>query len=296
MPELPEVETIRIGLSKKLLGLTIQRVDVLNANSFTGVVKDIEQKVVLDVWRKGKVLGINFSGGVSLLFHLKMSGQLVFQKYANLQKVKGETRFVGGHPTKDMAGEMPNKSTRVIFEFDNGSKLFFNDQRKFGWIKVVLTDQVVKINYGMVNQLGPEPLDEDFTVDILKRNLLQHSKMPVKVALMDQSVVAGVGNIYANEACFLAKIHPQTPISKLIDADFANLHKGVIKSLQDGITYGGSSRSNYINSDGEKGYFLDYAFVYGREKLSCKICNKMIQKIKLGGRGTFFCLACQLNR
>ena len=118
--------------------------------------------------------------------------------------------------------------------------------------------------------------------------------MAVKVAIMDQSVVAGVGNIYASEACFNAKIDPRMKVKDLSDTQFKKLHAGIIKCLQDGIKYGGSTKTHFVDADGHKGYFLDYAFVYGRDKHPCKICKTEIKKITLAGRGTYFCPKCQL--
>lgn len=282
MPELPEVETIRLGLQKKTIGLKIKRIEIISAKTFGGKVSEAEGKKVLKVWRRAKVLGIDLSGDKTLLFHLKMSGQLVYDD---------GTRFVGGHPTVDMREQMPNKHTRVIFYFNNGGKLYFNDLRRFGWIKIVDSQRAVEDS--SLKNLGPEPLDQDFDWQILKTNLLKHQSQPVKVALMDQSVVSGVGNIYANEACFDAKIDPRIKVSQLTDEQIKRLHKGVIRSLRDGIRYGGSTRAHFVNSEGQKGYFLDYAYVYGRDKQRCKKCGSEIKKIQLGGRGTYFCQHCQ---
>lgn len=283
MPELPEVETIKLGLEKKIKSLTLKKVEILNPKSFHGDPKDILNAKVLDVFRRAKILGINFANGLTILFHLKMSGQLIYQS-------KGAI-FAGGHPTQDMAGEMPNKSTRVYFQFSDGSKLFFNDQRKFGWVKLFKTEELKELL--LLTALGPEPLSKDFTWQQLKTRLLTHKSWPVKVAMMDQATVVGIGNIYAAEACFDAKIDPRVKVSTLSDSQFEKLHLGILRALKDGIKYGGSSRMHFVNSDGGKGNFLDYANVYGREKLPCNICGTTLEKIKLGGRGTVFCPKCQ---
>lgn len=284
MPELPEVETIKLGLESKIVGLKIKELEVLNPKSFQGDASLARGTTVLKVWRRAKVLGINLDCRQTLLIHLKMSGQLIFQ---------GMDKLVGGHPTKDMLGEMPNKSTRVIFHFFDGSTLFFNDQRKFGWIKLFPTQEIEK-NPGLImKNVGPEPLGEDFTWQTLKLNLLRHKKTPVKVAILDQTVVAGVGNIYACEACFSSKIHPTKRIETLTDKDFQKLHQGIIQSLNKGIEMGGSTRTHFVNPEGKKGYFLDYAFVYSREGLECKVCQTKIEKIRLAGRGTEYCPTCQ---
>lgn len=281
MPELPEVETIKLNLQKKIVGLKITKLELLSPKSFSGNPKLVEGRKVLNVWRRAKILGIDLDK-VTLLFHLKMTGQLIYDD--------GQ-RFVGGHPTPDMRDEMPNSHTRVIFVFSDRSKLYFNDQRRFGWIKLVKKLDVKDQKF--FSKLGPEPLEKEFSWQIFKENLLKHRKTPVKVALLDQSVVSGIGNIYANEACFDAKIDPGKKVGELTDKEFKFLHKGVVKSLQDGIKYGGSSRVHFVDPDGHKGYFLDYAFVYGRDKHPCNKCGTEIKKINLGGRGTYFCPKCQ---
>ncbi len=283
MPELPEVEIIKLGLQKKIIGLKITKIQVNSPKSFIGNPDKAQRQKVLKIWRKAKVLGIDL-GKITLLFHLKMSGQLIFDD---------GKRFIGGHPTPDMVGQMPNSHTRVIFTFSNKSKLYFNDQRRFGWVKVVDSDQVTRDS--SLKNLGPEPLGKGFTWQIFKENLLKHKSMPVKVAIMDQSVVSGVGNIYANEACFDAKLDPRTKVKDLTDAQFKALYAGIIKSLQAGIKYGGSTRVHFVDPEGHKGYFLDYAYVYWRDKHPCKVCGSEIKKITLGGRGTYFCPECQLT-
>ncbi len=285
MPELPEIETIKLGLQKKIVGLKIKKIEVLNPKTFQpfDAAQGLEGKKVLKINRLAKILVVDLSGNLSLLFHLKMSGQLIY--------LEGRKRFVGGHPTPDMRDEMPNKHTRVIFEFNNNSKLFFNDQRKFGWVKVVNSSSLMVDS--LLKNLGPEPLEKNFTWQLLKQNLLKHKNLAVKVAIMDQTAISGIGNIYANEACFDAKIDPRTKVSDLSDEQFRKLHKGIIKALKDGIKYGGASRAHFVNSEGEKGYFLDYAYCYGRDGQPCKKCKTTIKKIQLGGRGTYFCPHCQ---
>lgn len=282
MPELPEVETIKLSLQRKIVGLVIKKVEVKSQNSFPGDPQEVEGRKVLNIWRRAKILVIELSGEATLLFHLKMTGQLIYED---------GKRLIGGHPTPDMTGPMPNKHTRVIFEFSDGSRLFFNDQRRFGWVKV--------IGFGSwamsreLKELGPEPLEKGFTWEVLKNNLLRHKSQPVKVTMMDQKVVAGVGNIYANEACFKAGVDPTTKVAALDDENFQKLYQGIIKSLQDGIKHGGSTRAHFVDPNGRKGYFLDYAHVYGKEGQKCRKCGAVIKKITLGGRGTYFCPICQ---
>lgn len=282
MPELPEVETIKLGLQKKIIGLTIKEIEVLAPKSLLGNPQTIQGKKVLEIRRFSKLLSIDLSLNISLAIHLKMTGQLIFDN--------GQ-RFIGGHPTPGMRREMPNRSTRVIFIFSNGSKLYFNDQRRFGYIKIVETPKIALEKY--VEGLGPEPLEQGFTWQILKSNLLNHKSLAIKVALMDQRVVSGVGNIYANESCFNARLDPRKKVDSLTDQEFKSLYRGMLKALRDGIKYGGSSRAHFVDAEGHKGYFLDYAYVYWRDSHPCKICGKTIKKVQLGGRGTYFCPHCQ---
>ncbi len=283
MPELPEVETIKLGLQKKIIGLKISKIQINSPKSFIGNPNKVEGQKVLNIWRRAKILGIDLDN-ITLLFHLKMSGQIIYED---------GKRFVGGHPTEDMVGPLPNNHTRVIFEFSDESKLYFNDQRRFGWIRIVGSGQVT--GDSSLKNLGPEPLEKEFTWQVLKENLLKHRSMPVKVAIMDQSVVSGVGNIYASEACFNAGLDPRMKVSQLTDKDMKSLHRGVLKALRDGIKYGGSTRAHFVDSEGKKGYFLDYASVYWKNGKPCPKDGTEIKKITLGGRGTYLCPKCQLG-
>lgn len=277
MPELPEIEVIRMGLTRKIIGLKIKEIDVLSPKSFQGDPHEIEGEKVLKIERFAKLLSIELEKN-TLLIHLKLSGQLIYE---------GKGKFIGGHPTEDMTGKMPNPHTRVIFTFSDGSHLFFNDQRKFGWIKVF--EKGASGIKNSLEKLGPEPLEKGFTLQVMKQNLLKHKKMPVKVAIMDQSAISGVGNIYANEACFLAKTDPRIPVFKLTDKQFQDLHASIIAALKEGIKRGGSTRVHFVDPEGRRGYFLDYAYVYERKGLPCKICGTKIEKIQLAGRGTYYC-------
>lgn len=290
MPELPEVETIKLGLQKKIVGLKLNKIQVLSPKSFLGNPNKAERQKIVKVWRRAKLLGIDLGSYLkaedrrltTLLFHLKMTGQLIYDD--------GQ-RLIGGHPTSDMRDQMPNSHTRVIFGLSNGSHLYFNDQRRFGWVKIVNRKSLI-VNR-LLGKLGPEPLEKGFSWQVLKNNLLRRKTQPVKVAIMDQTVVAGVGNIYASEACFDAKIDPRKKIFELCDEEFKSLHKGIIRSLKDGIKHGGSTRAHFVDAQGHKGYFLDYANVYGKSGYKCKSCQSEIKKIQLGNRGTYLCPHCQ---
>ncbi len=287
MPELPEVEIIRLFLAQNIVKLKIESVEILNSKSFIGDKNQITGREITDVGRRGKILQLNL-GGQSLLIHLKMSGQLVW-----INNIGNDGKFIGGHPTRDMFGDLPNKSTRVIFNLSGGSNLLFNDQRKFGWIRVASKNEVEADKF--LNLLGPEPLENSLSVEVFKENLLKRKNTPIKVALLDQQILAGVGNIYASEACFIARIDPRKKVADLSGEQFKKLLEAVKETLNDGIKYGGSSKTHFANPEGKKGLFLDYAYVYGRENLPCKKCGKPIKKIKLGGRGTYFCAGCQVE-
>ncbi len=289
MPEGPEVETIRRGLELGIVGQTIAGVEVLWERSFPAPADLIAQIVagaeVTHVQRRAKVLLWHLSNDYSLLFHLKMTGQMV------LVKADGE-RFAGGHPSQSMADELPDRSTRVIFRFASGDSLFFNDQRKFGWIKLVPTAEVG--NDPLVARLGPEALSPEFSVTYFQAQLDRHKRAPIKPVVLDQSVVAGVGNIYVDESLHLAKLHPRRLAGSLTPAEVRRLHAAIREIISLGIEHGGTSFAHYVNSLGGKGDYLEHARVFRREGQPCPVCGTIIEKIRVAGRGTHICPRCQV--
>jgi formamidopyrimidine-DNA glycosylase len=289
VPEGPEVETIRRGLELGVVGQSVAGVEVLFEGSFEAVPEQRRQLVVgaeiSHLARYGKVLVMELSNGQALMFHLKMTGQLV------LVKADGE-RFAGGHPTESMREPLPDRSTRVVFEFVSGDKLFFNDQRKFGWIKLVPAAEV-RLD-SLVSRLGPEALGDEFTVAYLQSQLSRHARPPVKAILLDQSVVAGVGNIYADEALNLARIHPARAGGSLKPAEVKRLQSAVREIMALGIEHGGTSFAHYVNSLGGKGDYLEHARVFRRQGQPCRVHpDTPIEKIRVAGRGTHICPRCQ---
>lgn len=288
MPELPEVETIRRGLAANIVGLVILGIEVLHLKSFASPVELIDAEAIgatitaLD--RKGKVLIIELSNGYSLLFHLKMTGQMV------LVQPSGE-RYAGGHPTKSMADVLPDKSTKVIFRLSDGSTLYFNDQRIFGWIKLVPNAEVLRD--ALIARLGPEPLTEAFELTGFAKSLARHPKSPVKAVILDQSTVAGVGNIYADESLHLAKIHPAAPTGRLTKIHVKRLYEAIKTIIALGVQHGGTSFTTYVNALGGTGNYLSSARVFRRQGLTCPICGAVIIKIRVAGRGTHLCPKCQ---
>jgi formamidopyrimidine-DNA glycosylase len=287
MPELPEVETVRIGLSELLPGRTIAAVDFDWPKSFPNAEADVQQFMigarVEKIARRAKVLLIELSSKYTLVIHLKMTGQLVFV---------GKQRFGAGHPTASLAGELPDKSTRVAIKFSDGSQLFFNDQRKFGWMRLLPTAEVVNLDF--FQKVGPEPLAADFTWQQFAERLSRRQKSNVKAALLDQTVIAGVGNIYADESLWGAKIHPLTLVKDLSDAQLRTLYEELVFVLKLAIEKGGSTDRNYVNAKGKKGSYLTFARVFRREGQLCPRCGTTIIKTRVAGRGTHLCPTCQL--
>ncbi len=288
MPELPEVETVRMGLATLLPGKQIRAVNNDNPKSFPNTKSDTEQFVigasVVDIRRRAKVLLIDLDTKYSLVIHLKMTGQLVFR--AN----DDSASFGAGHPSDSLIGELPDKSTRVTFDFGD-SKLFFNDQRKFGWVKLFPTIEVPNIDF--FKKVGPEPLAADFTHQRFIERLRMRPKAIVKAALLDQTVLAGVGNIYADESLFAAKIHPASRVSELSDTELAKLHKELVAILKLSIKKGGSSDRNYVNAEGKRGSYLSFAKVFRKNGQPCQVCGTTIEKTRVAGRGTHICPNCQ---
>lgn len=288
MPELPEVETIRRGLELGITSQTISAVEVMWEKSFP-VPHELMSSIVVGAIirkldRRAKVLLIHLDNGYSLMIHLKMTGQMV------LQKSDGE-RFAGGHPTESMRQPLPDRSTKVIFSFTSGDQLFFNDFRKFGWIKLVETSKVESDK--LIARLGPEPMSDAFTVTGFKAQLDRHKRAPIKPTILDQSTVSGVGNIYADESLHLAKIHPERLAGELTTSEVKRLYFAIREIIGLGIEHGGTSFTSYVNALGGKGDYLDHARVFRKEGAPCLVCGTEIVKIKVAGRGTHFCPKCQ---
>jgi len=272
MPELPEIETIKRQLEKKLVGLKIEDIEIKKKKMFIGKKGDVLGRRIEGVERRAKMLLIKLFGGYFLIIHLKMSGQLVYAA-----------------EDREARRRLPVKTTHIIFYFNNGARLFFNDLRQFGWVKAVKNKEVKIIN----NEFGPEPFSREFTADYLA-GVCKGTERAIKLVLMDQTKLAGVGNIYANDALFVAKIRPMRKGDSLAGKEVKSLFGAVRKVLKKGIEAKGASGADgaYINIKGEKG---KYRFlVYQREGKNClNSCGAKIKRIKLGSRGTFYCPKCQ---
>jgi formamidopyrimidine-DNA glycosylase len=289
MPELPEVETIRLGLTQLLPGRVVAKATHDTPKSFPNAPEDVRQFLVdasiTGVRRRAKVLLIDLSSSYTLVIHLKMTGQLVF-----VPQGPGE-RFGAGHPNDSLVGELPDRSTRVTVTFVDGAHLFFNDQRKFGWVRLMPTLEVPNIDF--MKKVGPEPLETAFTWQVLRDRLQRRKNTNIKAAILDQSVLAGVGNIYADESLWGAKIHPATLVKNVSDTKIKALHTALVDVLRLSIEKGGSSNRNYVDAEGKKGNYMSFAKVFRREGQACPHCGITIEKTRVAGRGTHFCPFCQ---
>jgi len=288
MPELPEVETVRRGLAKLIIGKTVQNAATDNPKSFPNAQTDVDLYLrgaaVTSIHRRAKVLLIELSSGYTLMVHLKMTGQLVF--------VASGVRFGAGHPNDSLVNVLPDKSTRVTITFNDGSVLYFNDQRKFGWVRLLPTLEVLEIDF--MKKVGPEPLAADFTAREFAARFTRRAKTSIKAAILDQTVVAGVGNIYADESLWGARIHPSRLVGSITGAEFELLYSELRDVMNLSIEKGGSSNQNYVNAEGKRGSYMDFARVFRREGQDCHRCHALIEKSRVAGRGTHTCPMCQV--
>ncbi len=315
MPELPEVEALRLGLLKCIVGSTVKKVVVLNAkivsSSGTKRQKDENKKLefekvflnkkIKSLARRAKNIIIEFETSEIILVHLKMTGQMIFEEKSNSENLRvhplGRLRSRKLEEVDFSKNKKhPNKHAYIIFELDNGS-LYYNDIRQFGY--VLYFKNIEELNDTKhFDKLGLEPFDQDFTLAYFKEGILKKNTS-IKKVLLDQSVVVGCGNIYADEACHAAHILPMRYCKSLKDTEIKNLYKNIISILEKAIHSGGSSIANYLLADGERGSYADYHKVYKRENKNClkkvgdKNCEGILQKITFASRGTHFCSECQ---
>jgi formamidopyrimidine-DNA glycosylase len=269
MPELPEVETVARSLRPKLVGRKI--VDIRNTwprhidrPDYAGFINRIRGRMITDVSRRGKFLLFPLDNGETLIIHLRMSGHLAV-----------------------ILPQTPaDKHTHTIFELDNGLELRFRDTRKFGRIYLVKNQDEV------LGKLGPEPLVEDFSVETLNE-IMRGKRRLLKPFLLDQTMIAGIGNIYADEALFYAGLHPRRRTDTLAEWDIKKLHEGIQHVLWLGVQREGASINTYLKPNGEKGNMQEDVKVFRRTGEPCFKCGNPIQRIVLGGRSTHFCENCQ---
>ncbi|WP_138415367.1 DNA-formamidopyrimidine glycosylase [Aquibacillus sediminis] len=273
MPELPEVETIRKTLKHLVLNKTIETVSVFwpkmikhpdDVDHFTQL---LQGETIFDIKRKGKFLLFQLNDYV-LVSHLRMEG-----KYGVFQK-----------------GDPVLKHTHVIFHFNNGEELRYNDVRKFGTMH--LFEKGTEFNSKPLNQLGPDPFEDPFEFDEFYKKV-HKSERSIKNILLDQSVMTGLGNIYVDETLFKASIHPLRKGSSLSKQEVATIQSKAIETLREAVAQGGTTIRSYVNSQGQIGMFQQQLYVYGQEEQPCRNCDERITKMKVSGRGTHICPNCQ---
>jgi len=273
MPELPEVETIRQDMMKKVKGKKIESVEIKNEKNIRIISpeqfkKKLKGRVIEDIQRRGKFLIIGLDSDDLLIFHLKLTGRLLF--------------FPGG--------EEEPKYVRIVFTFTDKSRLFFADIRGFADVFLISRSDVETIP--AIKNMGPEPLSPDFNPGKLKQ-ILGGKRGKIKPLLMDQSVIAGIGNIYSQEALYRAGIHPEREVSKLTEKEIEAIHRSLVDVLKEAIKYRGSSVDAYLDLNGKEGNYVPHLKIYGREGQICPRCGSSIKKKRVGGRGTYFCSRCQ---
>ncbi len=282
MPELPEVETIRRGLAARLLGDEIASIDIRVPKMFAGEAVSVIDRPITAIRRIAKVLIIDLDHQISIMIHLKMTGQLVYVD------PKKEDMAVGGHPEKAYQSPLPHKHTHLIYRLKSGGTLYYNDLRKFGWHKVVDTVTIA-------DELGQEFAGVDaaspaFTLEYFREFIIKRPNVPIKMTILEQRYIAGLGNIYAAEALWHAKVRPDRMVKTLTKKEQEAVYKGIVHVIDLSLKNGGSSFNSYIDVAGKQGNFLQYAQVYKKDNDSL---GHKVERIKQGGRTTHFCPVCQ---
>lgn len=269
MPELPEVETIRRQLEKTIAGKKIKNVEIIDfkkkiqPKNLSERLKDLK---IERLERRAKLLIFRLSNGENLLIHLKLTGQLIYQKIKS-----------------------PNRFTHAIFNFTDGSRLLFNDMRKFGYLTLTDKNGLERLKTGF----GVEPLSKEFSLTKFKEILARRPNQKIKQLLLDQKYIAGIGNIYSDEALFAAGILPLRPAKSLKEGEIKKLWQAIPAILKKSISAGGTSADTYVNAYGREGTFTRQLKIYGREDEKCGRCDGVIQRIKIGGRSAHYCPLCQ---
>jgi len=307
MPELPEVQTVVSELNRKLKNRIIKTVEVraskviaIGPKTLPNIrsvgpkivkkfIKTLKGQKVLSVKRRAKLIIIDLAGPWTLLVHLKMTGQFIFEDRKLLKKSKGYYRILNRKTAPKILH--PAKHTHVVFYFSDDARLYFNDVRKFGYMKLVHDDEINQVRE--LAEFGPEPLDKIFTLDLLKRFIKSRPKLTIKQYLMDPTVVAGIGNIYSDEILFHAKVRPERKLSTIKTDEWRKIFAAIAPVLKKGIAAKGSSVGDFVRTDGSWGQMGKFHYVYGRKGQKCKVCGTIIKSLKIGGRTGSFCPRCQ---
>ena len=290
MPELPEVETIRRGLVQRVLKKKIRGVEIraekVVKNDPKEFIRTLTGNTFTKIDRRGKLLILHLRGVKRaekprfLLIHMKLTGQLIYQQ--------GETLVAGGHYAPSLAHPLPHRHTRVIFEFADGSRLFFNDLRKFGVLKIVdrAARDLVLAAYGV------EPLSREFTWERFQK-ALGRRQAPLKAVLRNQALIAGLGNIYVEEVAWHARVSPSRRVARLTETERKNLFRAIPKVLIEAIAWGGTTFRHFRNSQGKEGNYSDRLRAYGRSRKACRRCGGVMVRTTVAQRGTTYCPRCQ---
>jgi len=276
MPELPEVETIKRQLAKEIQGKVIKKVEVrlprlvkVPVNQFKKIVQGAK---IEKVNRRAKLILITLNNGWSLVIHLKLTGQLIY--FSNLEQAE------------------IHKHTHLIYFFNDGSVLLHNDLRQFGYVKLIKTEKLKELLEKEENY-GPEPLEKKFTLKKFKELLTQRPQAKIKPLLMDQTFLAGIGNVYSDEILFYAKVRPDRKVKDLQPEEVNRIYQGIKKILPLAIKYQGTSADQYVDTRGQPGKYIQFLKVYRKENQPCPQCGTKIKRIRLGGRSAHFCPKCQ---
>lgn len=300
MPELPEVETVVRELRPRLKNKKIKAVRVLlpkmvalgpatlpNLRKTLGPVavkfaRTLQGQKITDVSRRAKLIIIDLAGKFALLVHLKMTGQLIFLDKKHLDKQLRLLNIKNITPVR-----LPAKPTHVIFDFTDGSKLFYNDFRQFGYLKLVTDKELPQVKE--LRGYGPEPLDKQFSYPVFDKLLQRRSNAQVKLWLMDPTIIAGIGNIYSDEILYFTKVKPTRRVKSLLEKEKRLLYQGIKKILSDAVNHYGSSVGDFVRPTGDWGTYGLLHKVYGRAGEKCKVCGSIIKSIKFNGRTGSFC-------
>lgn len=290
MPELPEVEIIRRQLDQYLVGYSVESIDARGGQVVRGEIQDLVGARVTQLRRRGKGIIVDFDNNLSLAIHLKMTGQIIFR--ATLWERDKDAVVLS-----KKVGRLPGAHTHVILKLknkDNGGEeahLYYNDIRKFGWLHALPTKDIPEHKF--FKMLGLEPF---LDLDLEGFSEIMSVRTPVKTLLMDQSKIAGVGNIYANEALWMSKIHPRRPANSLSPSEVERLYSSLLEVMERSITLGASSENTYVNALGQEGDFQNHFQVYHRDGWPCPRCGTQLTRFAMGGRGTFVCTLCQVEQ
>ena len=301
MPELPEVEIVVRNLRMRILNKKINKINIL----LPRIVKSRSLKKILlgnkfvNVERIGKLIVITLERGGYLLAHLKMTGQLIYFSHPTsppaplLRKERGtksskQIIIVGGHNDGIKPEEMPGRWIRVIFIFSDRSKLYFNDLRTFGYLRIVNSKELEIVK----SKFGVEPLGIELTLNLLKEKI-KFRKTSIKALLLNQQVIAGLGNIYVDEILFAAGVMPTRVANSLKTREIKSIYNTIRPILKKAIKARGTTFNNFVDADGNIGNFVSQLKVYGRNGKKCKKCASIIKKLKVAGRGTHYCPDCQ---